>query len=62
MCASLRPPTGILKKWRKDGSEVIFYRLNVFPIHLPALRERKEDIPLLADYFLEKLCQNRQKD
>lgn len=33
----------------------LFYRLNVFPIQLPALRERKEDIPLLADYFLEKL-------
>ncbi|UTX49024.1 sigma-54-dependent Fis family transcriptional regulator [Chryseobacterium sp. MA9] len=33
----------------------LFYRLNVFPVHLPALRERKEDIPLLADYFLEKL-------
>ncbi|MCJ8153020.1 sigma-54 dependent transcriptional regulator [Chryseobacterium sp. SSA4.19] len=32
----------------------LFYRLNVFPIHLPALRDRKEDIPLLADYFLEK--------
>ncbi|KFE99086.1 sigma-54 interaction domain-containing protein [Chryseobacterium luteum] len=32
----------------------LFYRLNVFPIHLPALRERKEDIPLLAHYFLEK--------
>ncbi|MBP2614960.1 sigma-54 interaction domain-containing protein [Chryseobacterium jejuense] len=33
----------------------LFYRLNVFPVHLPALRERKEDIPLLANYFLEKL-------
>ncbi|MDQ0594283.1 formate hydrogenlyase transcriptional activator [Chryseobacterium ginsenosidimutans] len=32
----------------------LFYRLNVFPIHLPALRDRKEDIPLLANYFLEK--------
>ncbi|WP_034762869.1 sigma-54 interaction domain-containing protein [Chryseobacterium gregarium] len=32
----------------------LFYRLNVFPIYLPSLRERKEDIPLLANYFLEK--------
>lgn len=32
----------------------LFYRLNVFPIHLPALRHRKEDIPQLAHYFLEK--------
>ena len=34
--------------------EDLFYRLNVFPIHLPALRERKEDIPALAGHFLSK--------
>jgi PAS domain S-box-containing protein len=32
----------------------LFYRLNVFPIHLPSLRERKPDIPLLCSFFLEK--------
>lgn len=32
----------------------LFYRLNVFPVHIPALRERKADIPLLVDYFIEK--------
>lgn len=32
----------------------LFYRLNVFPIHVPPLRERKEDIPLLVNYFLQK--------
>ncbi len=32
----------------------LFYRLNVFPIYLPPLRDRKKDIPLLADFFLEK--------
>jgi DNA-binding NtrC family response regulator len=34
--------------------EDLYYRLNVFPIHIPPLRERAEDIPPLADYFLSK--------
>ena len=34
--------------------EDLYYRLNIFPIHLPPLRERKSDMMLLADYFLEK--------
>ena len=39
-------------KFRED----LFDRLNVFPIRVPALSERREDIPLLADFFLQKYC------
>ncbi len=36
--------------------EDLFHRLNVIPIHVPSLAERKEDIPLLADHFLNMIC------
>jgi len=39
----------------------LFYRLNVFPIHLPALRERAEDIPLLARYFTSKYARRMNR-
>jgi DNA-binding NtrC family response regulator len=40
------------ENFRRD----LFHRLNVIPIHVPSLDERKEDIPVLANYFLELIC------
>jgi transcriptional regulator with PAS, ATPase and Fis domain len=44
------------KNFRAD----LFYRLSTFIIHVPPLRERKEDIPLLVNYFLHKICRGRE--
>ena len=45
-------------KFRQD----LYYRLNVFPIHIPPLKERKTDIPLLADFFVEKYSKLNHKN
>lgn len=52
-----------LKSLVEMGSfrEDLYYRLNVVNIHVPPLRERVEDIPLLADYFIRKYCTSMNK-
>ena len=52
-----------LRKLVREGRfrEDLFHRLNVISIHLPPLRERKEDIPLLVDRFLESFCRENGK-
>jgi len=42
--------------------EDLYYRINVFPIYMPPLRERKDDIMLLADYFLERIAAENTKN
>jgi two-component system nitrogen regulation response regulator GlnG len=45
------------KQFRED----LFYRLNVVRIHIPPLRERRDDIPLLVNYFLEKIAREQSQ-
>jgi len=51
-----------LRKLVKDGTfrEDLYYRLNVIPVRLPPLRQRVDDLPLLAQHFLQKACESNR--
>lgn len=53
-----------LKKEIADGNfrEDLFYRLNVIPLEVPALREKLDDMPLLVNHFIEKYCNETGKE
>ena len=57
---AFRPPTATSPSWsaRVSFRQDLYYRLVVFPIHLPPLRDRREDIPALVDHFLAKYARD----
>jgi DNA-binding NtrC family response regulator len=59
ICATNKDLKNMVEKgaFRED----LFYRLNVVNIHIPPLRERRDDIPLLVDYFIKKYCNSMNK-
>jgi len=59
ICATNRDLKSMVEKgtFRED----LYYRLNVMNIHIPPLRERTEDIPMLVDYFIRKYCTSMNK-
>jgi len=60
LCATNRNLEDLIEKgqFRED----LYYRINVFPIYIPSLRERINDIPILADFFIDKFNKKHGKD
>ena len=63
MCGVIAATNKNLETLVREGKfrEDLFYRIDVVPIHLPPLRERREDIPLLANAFLQEYAKQNRK-